>query len=152
MGRRLRSRLDSLLPNLTKRVEAQQTKQAQQHNSTKPLRTFAIADLVYVRDFTASRSKWIPGTVVKVTGPLSYHVQLASGETVRRHVDAMHPRRAPVEPAQSQQRDDIAEDDVSLPDLPPTPGPAVVPPQPPPSLRRSTRQRRAPARLGHDLS
>ena len=77
-------------------------------------------DSVYVRDFTVRPLKWIPGTVVKVTGPLSYHIQLLSGETVRRHVDAMHPWRTTVEPAQPQQMDDSTLDDVLLPDLPPT--------------------------------
>lgn len=32
---------------------------------------------------------------------LSYHVQLSSGETVCWHVDALHPQRTTVEPAQS---------------------------------------------------
>ena len=39
------------------------------------------------RSFTAG-DKWIPGVVVKVTGPLSYHVKIAGG-VLRRHVDQL---------------------------------------------------------------
>ena len=82
MGCGLRSRLDCLFPDVASRVESRQTRQAQQHNNSHPLRTFKVGDAVYVRDFTSSATKWLPGTVVRVTGPLSYHVQLPSGETV----------------------------------------------------------------------
>ena len=46
MGHRLRSQLDRLFPDLTKWVENQQVKQAQHHDSSKPLRTFQVADTV----------------------------------------------------------------------------------------------------------
>ncbi len=70
-------------------MENQQSKQAQQHDSTKPLRSFQLDDRVYVKDFTVSPPKWIAGKIVKVTGPLSYQVELISGNIVRRHVDAV---------------------------------------------------------------
>ena len=92
MGRRLRSRLDRLFPNLTERVENQQSKQAKQHDSTKTLRTFKTGDRVFVKNFSTTPLTWIPGRVVKVTGPLSYHVELLSGHVVRRHVDAIRSR------------------------------------------------------------
>ena len=57
MGRCLRSRLDRLFPDLTDRIENQQSKQARQHDRTTPLRTFKIGDRIYSKDFsTTSRT------------------------------------------------------------------------------------------------
>ena len=151
MGRSLRSRLDRLFPDVAARVESRQTRQAQQHDNSRSLRTFKVNDTVYVRDFTSSSTKWLPGTVVTVTGPLSYHVQLSSGETVRRHVDAIHPRHVSIQPAQPQQvSDDSTENDVFLPDLPAPRSTTDNSHQPPHiSLRRSARHRTAPDRFGY---
>ena len=144
----MRSRLDCLFPDVASRVENRQTRQAVQHNNSRPLRSFKLNDTVYVRDFSSSAAKWLPGTVVKVTGPLSYHVQLSSGDVVRRHVDAVHSRHIPLQPARSQQAmDDTTENDIFLPNFPPTP----VDPQPSSqvSIRRSARSRTAPDRYGY---
>ena len=51
------------------------TTQAQQRNSSHSLRTFSINDRVYVKDFSTTPVAWLPGKIVKVTGPLSYHVE-----------------------------------------------------------------------------
>lgn len=157
MGRRLRSRLDRLFPDLSQRVEKQQSKQAEQHNNSKPLRTFAVGDTVYVKDFTTASPTWIPGTVTKVTGPLSYYVELESGRTVRRHVDAIRSRNirvtVPVEASPSS-RDDLYLPDVLSSDpiphvAPPGPAPPPAPPTaPPPPPRLSARLRQPPDRLG----
>ena len=42
---------------------------------------------MYVEDFTPSKHKWIPGTVAKVTGSVSYAVKLMDGREVRCHID-----------------------------------------------------------------
>lgn len=46
---------------------------------------------MFVRDFSSVKVKWIPGTIFKVTGSLSYHVQVSTG-VVRCHVDNIHCR------------------------------------------------------------
>ena len=92
MGRRPRSHLDRLFPDLSQRVEKHQSRQAEQHDNAKPLRSFKVDDPVYVKDFSTPNNAWIPGKVVKVTGPLSYHVEVQPGKVVRRHVDAVRKR------------------------------------------------------------
>lgn len=149
MGRRLRSRLDLLFPDVSRRVESQQTRQKQSHDSSKPVRTFAVGDLVYAENFSPSAMvKWTPGKIAKATGPLSYHIQLTDGSIVRRHVDHMRRREsvstqeppAPVGPV----------DPLILPDSPPDPPPLLPqnavpsPPRLPPPLRRSQRHREQP--------
>ena len=39
-----------------------------------------------------STTTWIPGKITKVTGPLSYHVEVDKGNVLRRHVDALRTR------------------------------------------------------------
>ena len=92
MGRRLRSRLDILHPDLSGKVEDKQWKQKLAHDNQKAPRTFEEGDPVFAEDFTASSEKWLPGVIQKVTGPLSYRIQLADGRVVRRHVDNMRAR------------------------------------------------------------
>ena len=49
---------------------------------------------MYAENFTGSPPKWSPGTVIEVTGPLSYRVELQTGTSVRRHVDSLRKRQA----------------------------------------------------------
>ena len=53
----------------------------------KQARSFVLGDAVYVRDFSARDTQWIPGEITKVTGPRSYHVLLKDGKTIRQHID-----------------------------------------------------------------
>ena len=41
------------------------------------------------RDFRSTR-KWVPGTIVDRTGPLSYTVILGNGKIIHRHIDQLH--------------------------------------------------------------
>lgn len=111
-----------------------------------PYVQFQLGNLVYVENFTTSPPKWIPGKVVKVTGPLSYQVELESGTVVRRHVDSVRSRSA-VSPAvgtttelsgNSQLSNSSQVDPLTLPELlpgaappPPPPVPGPDPPAPP---------------------
>jgi hypothetical protein len=76
-------------------VENRQWKQKQGHDNSKPNRTFKEGDQVFAEDFSASKEKWIPGVVKKVTGPLSYQIQLSDGREIRRHVDSVKSRSEP---------------------------------------------------------
>ena len=92
MNRRLRSRFHRLFPDLQNRVQKKQAEQAASHNNSKHLRSFKVDGLVYTKDFSSTPLIWVPGTVVKVTGPLSYHIKLTDNRVVRRHVDAVRAR------------------------------------------------------------
>lgn len=45
-----------------------------------------ICSEVYVKDFPI----WLPGTILKVQGPLSYHVTLQDGHVLCRHVNHIY--------------------------------------------------------------
>ena len=119
MGRRLRSRLDLLFPDVSQWVETQQQRQKHSHDSTKPKRTFSIGNLVYAENFSVpSTVKWLSGKVVQVTGPLSYSIELLSGGTVQRHVDQLLRRETPPTPSDSTPSSLVTQvDPLILPDL-----------------------------------
>ena len=47
MKRRLRSRFDLLIPEVSKEVESQQEKQVESHDNSQPLRSFEVYAKVY---------------------------------------------------------------------------------------------------------
>lgn len=77
-----------------RKVERRQEKQKELCDGKKSVRMFALRDPVYAENFTSRKPKWIPGTVVKITEPLSYVIELQNGTTVRRHVDSIRKRES----------------------------------------------------------
>ena len=154
MGRKLRSPLDLLKPDLHFRVEGRQEKQKQYHDKSSRQRSFAIGDLVFVNNFSRSSADlWLPGQVIVATGPRAFQVKIFDGRIVRRHVDHMRIRTAPV--AQKELGELQGFDfefpkgpvDQPDPDTPPsTPvSPRTRPPRTlPPPRNPSTRVRRQP--------
>ncbi|CAC5395124.1 unnamed protein product [Mytilus coruscus] len=78
VGRRLRTRLDALKPNINERMQRQRSK-------TKPCRDIAKGEPVLVRDYR-DNNKWKQGVIVHKLGPVTYQVQV--GDLVwKRHID-----------------------------------------------------------------
>ena len=149
MNRRLRSRFDCLFPDLQSRVQKKQAEQAASHDNSKPLRSFNVGDLVYAKDFSSTPLLWIPRTVVKVTGPLSYHIKLTDNRVVRRHVDAIRVRNESSNPSPLNDFP-LPQDDLYFPSRTQTPAPPVQPGIPHlPPVRRSTRLHSRPDYYGH---
>ena len=92
MGRCPRSKLDLLYPTVPSKVERQQERQKSCHDRSPVLRAFSVTDTVFVKNFSSVPPRWLPGKVLRVTGPLSYEVELLDGRIVRRHVDAVKSR------------------------------------------------------------
>ena len=86
LGRRPRSHLDLLHPDLTSRVEHKQKLQKQRYDQHTTVRQFVPDDAVYVRNF-GEGDTWLAGTIVNAPGPRSYNVKLSDGRVVRHHVD-----------------------------------------------------------------
>ena len=91
LGRCPRTRLDLLKPNLADKVENKQLQQKVDHDRAARLRNFKEDETVYVRNFGPGQ-KWLPGTIVATTGPVSYRVLLEDGRVWRRHQDHMRQR------------------------------------------------------------
>ncbi|CAC5412453.1 unnamed protein product [Mytilus coruscus] len=84
MGRRPRSLLDVTYPNINSRVQQKQQRQKQSHDKTAQVRNFNVGDSVYILSHNRE-AKWITGTLIKRTGPVSFVIKLNDGRTVKRH-------------------------------------------------------------------
>ena len=85
MNRKPRCQLDLIMPDTSVKFEKRQD--TIMDKKEKQARSIVLGDAVYVRDFSARDTQWIPGEITKVTGPRSYHVLLKDGKTIRQHID-----------------------------------------------------------------
>ncbi|CAG2235627.1 unnamed protein product [Mytilus edulis] len=93
MKRKLKSRLDLVFPNIEKRVQERQQKQKHYHDKKSVNRQINVGQGVFARNFAiGSKIKWIPGEVIKQSGPLSFHIKLQDGRVIRRHIDHIRVR------------------------------------------------------------
>ena len=68
MGRKLRSRLDLIVPSVRERVEKKQWAQKWNHDKKTRHREFVVGDPVFVRIY-GKNEKWKAGLISEVTGP-----------------------------------------------------------------------------------
>ena len=153
-GRRLRSRLDLLKPDIAARVQQKQLKQKESHDRHARARCFEVGDTVFTRNF-GKGDDWLPARIVERTGPVSFRVELEhEGLIWRRHQDLIrkrHVEELPFPPVELE----IPEDDSpeSEPEVIPTAEvtPATQPENPDlnvptPTGRYPKRVRRPPER------
>ena len=87
-GRRLRTHLDSLKPNLSKKVNHGKEHQKHWYSLRVNQREFRVGDLVYARNY-ATGPKWLPGRIVESSGNVLFTVVLMDGHQVRKHTDQL---------------------------------------------------------------
>ena len=87
LKRRVRTRLDLLRPNFEERVRIKQALQENVSDGSRSVTEFNVNDRVVFESFY-SQPKWLSGTVVKRSGPVSYKVNV-DGKVMRRHLDQM---------------------------------------------------------------
>ena len=87
MGRRLRTHLDQLRPDLGTEVCNRQQFQKMNHDGQNKERTFNVNDSVFVRNYHQGPD-WLPGEVL-TTGPRNYKVTMSNDIVVRHCIDQM---------------------------------------------------------------
>lgn len=85
-GRRVKTRLDLVTPNLRSTVEQKQYSQTQNYPHTNR-GEYQEGDTVYVRNYGVSGEKWVQGVIMEKSGPVGYKVQLQNQSVVKRHLD-----------------------------------------------------------------
>ena len=90
-GRNLHSRLDFVLPDPTARVEAQLQRQKESHDQHSRTHKFSVNDQVYAHNFRSGQA-WLPGSILKASGPVSLVVRLSDGREWTRHQDHIRKR------------------------------------------------------------
>ena len=87
IGCRLSSRLDLMVPSVSRKVQWSQS-QKTTHDFHASDHEIAEEDKVYTRNFALrSEAKWSPDEVVQKTRPLSCQLQLQDGTVRSRHQD-----------------------------------------------------------------
>ena len=91
MGRRLRTRLDLLFPNVVRHAELQQQKQKLSHDkSVRGRPAFPAGETVFARDYSRlNSSHWTKGIITEQTGPVSYRVRVDGGSVRPVHQDQL---------------------------------------------------------------
>ena len=91
----------------TETVQEKQADQKCYHDAHTKYRDFDIGQSVLVRNLRDS-AKWIPGTIVEHTGPVSYRVQVSD--------QLWHHRNQLLEHSVSSQSESVPETEMLLPD------------------------------------
>ena len=87
LKRRIRSKLDQIRPDLSKKVKRKQTSMKSRTDRRKD-RRFDVRDKVQVKNFSSGPT-WLYGKVVEIIAESMYVIELDDGRRVRRHVDHM---------------------------------------------------------------
>ena len=94
MGRNLKSCFDLLKPNLTTRVEQKQQQQKHNHDTHAVPQKFQEGEEVYIRDFRPGHT-WLPGKIIKCSGPVSFKVQFNNDQIGHRHQSHLQKQSSP---------------------------------------------------------
>ena len=102
-GRRIRTKIDTLVPSIPHLLQGRQPKQASKHSNaedsevvSKVEHHYSLGDPCYALYFGPRRDRdprWVPAIVTKVHGTRSVNVRvIPRGPTWRRHLDQLRPR------------------------------------------------------------
>jgi transposase InsO family protein len=91
MKRQLRTRLDLMRPDVGKTVERAQKRQQRAYRTSHQSKEFEEGDNVWARNYREG-DKWVPASVVRRLGKLTYKVRVNGSLVWKRHVDQLKPR------------------------------------------------------------
>ena len=95
LGRSLLTRFDLLHPDIESKVVQKQAAQKTQHDIRTRQRQFTIGQAVMVKNLRPRGDQWIPGVIVRQSGPVTYHVDVGEGMVWKRHQDHVKFRDLP---------------------------------------------------------
>ena len=93
--------MDLLKPDIQLKVNRRQEQQKLNHDHRAKERSFALGDLVYVRNLAQGQPR-LSGSIEDERGPVSYTVKLDDGRIQRRHIDHICARAPVAEPDQTK--------------------------------------------------
>ena len=83
-GRKPKTRLDFMHPDLQSKVVSNQMRQKENHDKAhSQYRSFKCEENVYARNYFKNAPKWTEGIISRVLGPVSYKVLLKDGVEVK---------------------------------------------------------------------
>ena len=139
LKRELRTRFDIMRPDVSGNVASNQAQQKLYHDQHSAGRELFIGQRVMVRNLRVG-DKWVPGTIMKRTGPLSYLVQVAGGQMWKRHIDQLRQMDDSLQQEQPTNKETMIR-------FPPANDTEPVNDKPPPAIADSTPTHRYPRRV-----
>ena len=95
-------------------MEKKQNQHKAQQDTKAKSRVFSVGETVFVKNYGSGR-RWLPGTIVQITGPVSYQVKLEDGRLRRCHQDQLRQRvTAPDAPTVSDEGLEMESSDVTI--------------------------------------
>ncbi len=119
LGRKLRSRLDLVLPDAHANVSQAQHRQCASYDKKSRSRSFTAGQEVWVKTFSRNAPKWSLGVISKPVGPVSFLINV-NGQIMKRHIDQVLEAHVKPRPPPSDPVDD--DDFLYTPELP------IIPP------------------------
>ena len=110
LGRKPRSRLELVYPEIGRRVRQSQVSQKQAHDWHAKKPTMLEEETVYASNFIRG-PKWIPEVLKQSTGPTSFTVQIEDGRLLRRHQDHLI-QRSSVSQASTANQEEVPTDPI----------------------------------------
>ena len=107
-GRKIRTTLEILKPQVETQVLKQQTRAIQNHDRTARDRQLSVGQTVFARQYLGP-SKWVGGVITRRTGPLSYDVQVGD-QISSKHSAQLLPNRTHHQDLSDQQLDHLYDD------------------------------------------
>ena len=137
LRRSVRTKLSLIQPSCYPKVLHKQARQQKDHDKKAANRVINLKQRVMARNYRHG-DRWLPGVVIQKYGPLTYSVQLDSGQVWRRHLDQLRAigddkqNTVPEEPLLPLPSLNTQVPDTPLPDTPPPDTqPSVIPTQEP---------------------
>lgn len=131
-----------MIPNISGKIKQRQQSQKLYHDKRSKHRPIQVGDNVFVRNFQTG-DVWLPGTIIKASGPLSFQIKLEDGRMVRRHIDHLITRSEP-------DTNNPDSDWIDMPDIDESTPTETTSTTETPPLRRSTRVSVPPKRYGQE--
>ena len=127
-GRKLRTKLDMLQPNIGVTVAHNQSKQVSSHSAATE-RHYEVGDPVLARDYRGNQ-RWQQAKVTSQLGPRNFIVEVSPGQVWKRHADQLT-NTTPVNEGGSTENEPATSDQTpEREDIPPSPKPRDPSPSP----------------------
>jgi hypothetical protein len=88
LGKKLRTILDMVHPDVRQSVSQAQTRQEASYNRRAKARVFVVNQPVWVKTFSKNEEKWSLGKIVDVIGPVTFQVEV-NDKKMKRHADQL---------------------------------------------------------------
>lgn len=87
MGRKVKTRLDLLRPELRSQVSIRQEKQSNKRGQSRIVLSFVEGQTVWIREYWQSKAQWIGEWIKEILGTRTHAVETKDGHVMRRHSD-----------------------------------------------------------------